>query len=283
MDDRINTYRLKQTMRAERLEARAERLERAAAQASDAAHRAVAAIPMGQPILIGHHSEGRHRRDLARHDRAMRRAIELKRQAGEARAAAANVGTAGISADDPDAVAQLEAKLARLERAQVQMREANKVVRKWRKRGVTGADGEGFDKYHRELLERVDANFPRSTAKALMRPDFAGRYGYADFELSNNGAEIRRCKKRLEELRAKAAERAAAGDDAVAVREVKGVRVEEDLDENRLRLVFAAKPAAELRAELKRAGFRWAPSAGAWQRQLNNAARHAAERVLAKL
>lgn len=33
-------------------------------------------IPMGQPILVGHHSEGRHRRDIARMDRSMQRAID---------------------------------------------------------------------------------------------------------------------------------------------------------------------------------------------------------------
>lgn len=33
-------------------------------------------IPMGQPVQVGHHSEGRHRRDLARADGHMRRVVE---------------------------------------------------------------------------------------------------------------------------------------------------------------------------------------------------------------
>lgn len=33
-------------------------------------------IPMGQPVLVGHHSEGRHRRDLARADGHARRSYE---------------------------------------------------------------------------------------------------------------------------------------------------------------------------------------------------------------
>jgi hypothetical protein len=59
--------------RADRMDDRAERLtERAqkhaaAADARDAAEHAILdGIPFGQPILVGHHSEGRHRRDLAR-------------------------------------------------------------------------------------------------------------------------------------------------------------------------------------------------------------------------
>lgn len=41
-----------------------------------AAHDAVGGIPFGQPILVGHHSEGRHRAALKRHDRNMHKGIE---------------------------------------------------------------------------------------------------------------------------------------------------------------------------------------------------------------
>jgi hypothetical protein len=59
--------------RYERAEDRAERMagyaDNAAARSESAyqrAHQMADAIPFGQPILTGHHSEGRHRRDLAR-------------------------------------------------------------------------------------------------------------------------------------------------------------------------------------------------------------------------
>lgn len=38
-------------------------------------------IPMGQPILVGHHSEKRHRRDAARIDNNMRKGVEESRRA----------------------------------------------------------------------------------------------------------------------------------------------------------------------------------------------------------
>jgi hypothetical protein len=38
-------------------------------------------IPMGQPILVGHHSEGRHRRDLDRSWKAMGKFVELSDKA----------------------------------------------------------------------------------------------------------------------------------------------------------------------------------------------------------
>ena len=41
-------------------------------------------------------------------------------------------------------------------------------------------------------------------------------------------------------------------------------------EDNRLQVVFDGMPDADTRAELKSSGFRWAPSVGAWQRQLTD-------------
>ena len=75
--------------RYERAEDRAERMagyaDSAAARSEAAyarAHQIADGIPMGQPILVGHHSERRHRRDLERMDRGMRASIAEDRKAG---------------------------------------------------------------------------------------------------------------------------------------------------------------------------------------------------------
>ena len=68
----------------DRAEERAERFdgysERRAADA-DSAHKAVSAIadgiPMGQPILVGHHSERRARKDAERIENGMRKAVKM--------------------------------------------------------------------------------------------------------------------------------------------------------------------------------------------------------------
>ncbi len=59
-----------------------------------------------------------------------------------------------------------------------------------------------------------------------------------------------------------------------------GVKLVENVEANRVQLLFPGKPAADIRDVLKRNGFRWAPSEGAWQRQLNNAGIYAAQQVL---
>ena len=58
-----------------------------------------------------------------------------------------------------------------------------------------------------------------------------------------------------------------------------GGRAEADKEDNRLRLYFDEKPSEEQRSTLKCNGFKWAPSVGAWQRQLNDNAIHAAARM----
>lgn len=47
--------------------------------------------------------------------------------------------------------------------------------------------------------------------------------------------------------------------------------------DNRLQIYFDDKPDPNTRAELKSSGFRWLPSVGAWQRQLNDNAIYAVD------
>ena len=85
---------------------------------------------MGQPILVGHHSEGRHRAALARSDSAMRKSIEGQQDSAEYyERKAQGVGQGGISSDDPEAVAKLRTELEQLQKAQGVMKAGNKVVR----------------------------------------------------------------------------------------------------------------------------------------------------------
>ena len=108
-------YNDRRARRRERYEDRIESSKQESEAASDAAHRAIEHIPPGQPILVGHHSERRHRRDLARHDSAMRRSIDASKKADHYRGKLSGMDYSGISSDDPEAITQLKAKLAAME------------------------------------------------------------------------------------------------------------------------------------------------------------------------
>jgi len=245
----MNHYEAKQEARKERLQAAA---DRAANQAAAAYKRAdlreeVSGIPFGQPILVGHHSEGRHRAAIKRADNAMRASIEADQRAKALAARAASVGSGGISSDDPDALDKLRAELATAEARQTVMKAENSAWRKAGNKAGRQADGSWLDG------------------------------PFAAFQLTNNGANIKRIEKRIAQL-----ERNSTRETVQTI--YQGFcRVVENAEENRLQMIFEGKPSDDVRAALKGHGFRWSPSAGAWQRQLNNGAKYAASRVLAAM
>mgnify|MGYP001070576839 CR=1 FL=1 len=60
---------------------RADKIMEQAREYSDRAEKLESVIPLGQPILIGHHSEKRHRRDLERIRNWTKKAMELREEA----------------------------------------------------------------------------------------------------------------------------------------------------------------------------------------------------------
>lgn len=255
----MNTYERKLAARKERYEALADKAESRSNSAFAKAdlREEVSGIPLGQPILIGHHSEGRHRAALKRADNAMRKGIDESKKASYYRDKAASVGRAGISSDDPDAADKLKAKIAKLETDQERMKAANKLVRK------NDQDG---------LAEMFGA----TVAAELLKGDFCNRKGFPSYMLQNNNANIRRLKQRLKGL-----ERNREREPVLV--EHDGFKVVENADDNRVQIFFDGKPHIEVRKILKSNGFRWSRYNMAWQRHLNNAGRYAAECVVREL
>lgn len=73
-------------------------------------------IPFGQPILVGHHSENRHRRDLDKIHNEMGKAIkEGEKAAYYADKIETINNNKAISSDDPKVIEKLETKLKNLE------------------------------------------------------------------------------------------------------------------------------------------------------------------------
>lgn len=87
-EDDKTSFAEQQEAKTERALSRSERYEELAAKNAQksndyysASKRATEGIPMGQPILIGHHSEKRHRRDLDRSHNAMGKSVEHQKKA----------------------------------------------------------------------------------------------------------------------------------------------------------------------------------------------------------
>ncbi len=168
-----------------------------------------------------------------------------------------STGMGGISADDPQAIQKLEAKLEKLQAAQDNMKAVNAYYRKHKT----------LDGCPNLSAERIEA----------MKADMSSQWHiedkpYPSWALSNNNAEIRRIKGRIAELTKKQ-------ETAYAGWEFDGGKVEANREDNRLQIYFEEKPDEKTREALKENGFRWSPKAGAWQRQLNDNAIYAADRL----
>jgi hypothetical protein len=189
--------------RRERKEARvARRLEWAASRDQKAAagfKRAASiadGIPFGQPILVGHHSEGRARRDQARIESGMRQGVESQNMAAHHRNKADGIQhqlDTSIFSDDPDAPERLGERIAGLEQEQARMKLINRQIRKgagWEAR----LTAEGIELTEREKQVLIDV--------ARFRPFYVkhGAPTFPPYALTNLGANIRRLKERLAQI-----------------------------------------------------------------------------------
>ena len=168
-----------------------------------------------------------------------------------------STGMGGISADDPQAVQKLEAKLEKLQAAQDTMKAVNAYYRKHKTLdGCPNLSAESIEKMKAEMSSQWHVDD---------KP-------YPSWALSNNNAEIRRVKGRIAELTKKQ-------ETAYAGWAFDGGKVEANREDNRLQIFFEEKPDEKTRETLKENGFRWSPKAGAWQRQLNDNAIYVADRI----
>ena len=232
----LNSYEQKQLEKAERYESRAKKARTQSDSTLNQVRREREYIPLGQPILVGHHSEKRHRNHLAKLENRERRGWEESEKSeyydDKAERIRRNIETdAVISSDDPDAITKLQAKLIKLEEERTAIKEFNKKARK-----------EGTEQAPAYLLKNLAGN-------------------------------IKSVKVRIDNL-----ERLASIDDTEQT--IKGVRLVKDKDDNRVKLIFPDKPPIDVRAELKRRGFRFSYTNNAWQRHLNGNGIYAAERFL---
>ena len=162
-----------------------------------------------------------------------------------------------ISSDDPKAIEKLTEKLEKCQEKQDLMKKVNAYYKK----NGTCIGCEGLTEQQARKLD-IDVQTGYSWEK---QP-------FPSFKLTNNNSEIRRLKKRIEQL-------TADKETGFVGWQFEGGEAVINEEKNRLQLLFDEKPSDAERAALKSNGFKWAPSDGAWQRQLNSNAFYAANRI----
>jgi len=240
-------YQERKESRIRSLTKKAEKAKKESTQYIQKSKDAVVGIEPGQPVLIGHHSEKKHRAAIKKMDSAMQKAIKANDKSTyyQIKTTIA-VNNQSISSDDPKAESLYKDKLEKLQALQEFMKSVNTF---WRKNKTM----KGYPKISDEKAAQIDEYMKTASSWVQKSGPFE------KWELSNNNAEIHRIKekiKSLEEL------------DGMIEEIVKFPNGEMRINVkiNRVQLIFTDKPSQEIRVMLKANGFNWAPSEGAWQR-----------------
>lgn len=227
----------------EKREEWADKAEARSAERFDAAHKATEGIPFGQPILIGHYSEGRHRAALKRSDSRMRagheQAEKAKHHTSKADGLSAQLD-GSIFSDDHDAIEQLEIRITEREAERDRWKAFNASCRKGK------PDLGILDEHQRKNYESVARVCPYQIGKKGQAP------GYV---LTNLGGVIRADRERIKTIKART-ERAQRAEDAG------GVLIVKSTQGDYCSVTFAEKPDRSILNELKAAGFHW--GGGSW-------------------
>lgn len=238
--------------RRERLEAK---IERRRDWAEGRARKATALLKRNEPFRgdIAFNTQPGHIPERARVIAREDRAFEHREMATHHEAKADGLERQlerSVFSDDEDASAKLEERIAEREALQAHMKAVNVAIRKVRKAH------HGFDEAA-ILMELVIAGIITDAEGLMMARSFAlvpyHGLGYPSYELTNNNANIRKDRGRIEDIKRRAV-RAAEADAAG------GVLVKEHGDY--VSVTFAEKPEYSIIEALKLADFHW--SGGSW-------------------
>lgn len=241
-------YFERKELRVERLREKADKMRSESVDAFRDARKIQDSIPMGQPILIGHYSEKRSRRDRDRIDANIKKSIEKQEQAeyyDDKLAAAENNKV--ISSDNPQAIELLEDKISKLKARQQRYKDMNKYYRKHKT--MVGFEDLSEEKAE-EINKRIDEDYSFNKKPA------------PSYILSNLNAMIKSAEKRLEQLKEL---------DEMEYEEIEfdNCTVISNDKTNRVEMHFGYKSSEDVRSLLKRKGFKWSRNNGCWQRMRN--------------
>jgi hypothetical protein len=122
-----------------------------------------------------------------------------------------------------------------------------------------------------ELLKTITGLAGEELA-AFVRQNYIDADGLPVFLLTNGNARLKAMRERLAQMEKR---------DATPTTEkaFEGGTVRDNAEADRIQIIYKERPGPELYGKLKARGFRWSPSAGAWQRYRTQDTRYAVEAI----
>lgn len=189
-------------------------------------------VPPGQPVLIGHHSEGSHRRLLDRSWNIMGASVQADKTAKYYNEKAFSIANNNaISSDNPDAISLLKKKLADLIAQRDNIKKMNAAIRKKNKEAFLKIPGATEEKWqsghvHNDLNRSI-----KSVSDRISELEKIASFTYKE-------------------------------------KEVKGIIVITNPEANRFQLKFPGRTSKEVYKQLRHYGFVYCHSEGVFQRKI---------------
>jgi len=132
---------------------------------------------------------------------------------------------------------------------------------------IRSDDINAIDKLKEKLSKALEEHQAYKDYNVKARKE--GKETLMPYVLQNSNGRIKGIKDRIAHLE-KMAERATETPIEERITEIDGIRIIDNIEANRIQIFFPGKPDTSIRTQLKKNGFKWAPSQGAWQNYRND-------------
>lgn len=131
---------------------------------------------------------------------------------------------------------------------------------------IKSDDTNAIDKLKEKLTKALEEHQAYKDYNVKARKE--GKEQLMPYVLQNSNGRIKNIKDRIKHLE-RIAEKAANTTTEELTTEINGIQIIDNLELQRVQIIFPGKPDASIRTELKKNGFKWAPSQCAWQNYRN--------------
>lgn len=136
---------------------------------------------------------------------------------------------------------------------------------------IKSSDKNALDKLRKKLEQEEKQHQEIKEYNKMARKE--GKEPYATYVLQNSNQRIKNIKDRIKHLEK-------LSQQETKETEINGIKIIDNVEANRLQIIFNDKPNEDIRKKLKSNGFRWSPSNNAWQRYRGSEAERKAKMII---